>query len=159
MPEILKVWTGAMDELQKRNVIRTANNPIGGLAEAIVFEHFGGERGSFNQKAWDIRTEAGERIQVKALRRAGERQRRNLGAIRDSDYDSVVVVMFNAAFELTNAVKFPPRELVEETFQVRAHVNGRIVRLSDTFLRHPQVETLDLSAAYERISNPDAVVL
>lgn len=157
-PDLLKLWSGTMSELQNRELVRTGNNPVGDLAEAIVHEHFGGERGSFNQKAWDVLTADGERIQVKALRRAGKRKRRNLSAIRDSEYDSVVVVMFNGAFELTGAVKFP-RETVETLFPVRVHVNGRVVCMTDALLRHPSVIKVDLAAAFERISFPQPQIL
>ena len=40
-----------MRELRKRDVIRTNNNPIGDIAEAIVHQHYGGERGSSPRRA------------------------------------------------------------------------------------------------------------
>jgi hypothetical protein len=36
-------------ELRDREVVRTFNNPIGDIAEAIVALHYNGERGSFPQ--------------------------------------------------------------------------------------------------------------
>ncbi len=74
-PELLKDWSTVMRELRKRDVIRTNNNPVGDIAEAIVAAHYLGERGVFAQRGWDVKRRPsedfpeGERIQVKAMRR------------------------------------------------------------------------------------------
>ncbi|OZF13325.1 hypothetical protein [Rhodococcoides fascians] len=130
--------------------MRTANNPVGDIAEAIVHEHYGGTRGSFSQKGWDVQDLAGRRLQVKGMRRAGQRGRRNLSAIRDSDYDLVVIVVFDPDFILTTALEVP-REVVEELFAIRHYVNGRIITVTDGLLRHPNVSAIDMTAAYERL--------
>lgn len=90
-----------MRQLRARDIIRTNNNPIGDIAEAIVALHYGGERGSFSQAGWDVLLPDGERLQVKALRLAGARGRRNLSPIRDADYDAVIVVIFDDDFRVT----------------------------------------------------------
>ena len=45
--ELLADWAAIMRQLRARDVIRTNNNPIGDIAEAIVAAHYHGERGSF----------------------------------------------------------------------------------------------------------------
>jgi hypothetical protein len=82
--ELLALWANALRELRKRGVVRTFNNPIGDIAEELVALHYGGERGSFSQKTWDVRV-GDELLQVKALRRTGVRTRRNLSPIRSDD--------------------------------------------------------------------------
>jgi hypothetical protein len=52
--QLLEVWTGSLEELRRREVVRTYNNPIGDIAEAIVARHYGGVRGSFVQAGWDV---------------------------------------------------------------------------------------------------------
>jgi hypothetical protein len=52
-PELLREWAAIMRELRARGVIRTNNNPVGDIAEAIVARHYGGERASFGQSGWD----------------------------------------------------------------------------------------------------------
>ena len=71
-----------MRQLRARDIIRTHNNPIGDIAEAIVAHHYGGARGSFSQAGWDVVLPTGERLQVKALRQTGARGWRNLSAPR-----------------------------------------------------------------------------
>ena len=65
--ELLALWASALRELRERGVIRTFNNPIGDIAEELVAIHYGGQRGSFSQKTWDVRV-GDELLQVKALR-------------------------------------------------------------------------------------------
>src|SRR4051794_24616043 len=93
-PQLLADWAAVMRELRVRDVVRTNNNPVGDIAEAIVAAHYGGERGGFSQAGWDVKTPDGERIQVKSMRTTPTTKRRNLSPIRDSDYDSVLVVIF-----------------------------------------------------------------
>lgn len=155
--ELLRLWAGTMAELRTRDVVRTANNPVGDIAEAIVHEHYGGTRGSFSQKGWDVQDVTGRRLQVKGMRRTGQRGRRNLSAIRDSDYDLVVIVVFDSDFTLATALEVP-REVVEELFAIRPYVNGRIITVSEALLRHPKVSAIDMTAAYARlgaVTKPD----
>lgn len=79
--EVLRDWAAIMRALRRREIIRTNNNPIGDIAEAIVHQHYGGERGSFSQAGWDVKTPDGVRLQVKASRRTGSGKRRNHFAI------------------------------------------------------------------------------
>ncbi len=57
-------------ELRDRGVVRTFNNPIRDVAEALVAAPYGSERGSFSQKTWDVKTDD-EVLQVKAVQRTG----------------------------------------------------------------------------------------
>lgn len=151
--ELLRLWAGTMNELRKRDALRTNNNPVGDIAETIVHAHYGGQRGSFSQRGWDIQDPTGRRIQVKGIRRTGARGRRNLSAIRDSDYDVVVIVMFDVEFLLTECLEVP-REVVEELFPIRSYVNGRIITVTDALTQHPMVSTVDMRAAYAGIDSP-----
>jgi len=66
--ELLALWAASLRELRDRRVVRTFNNPIADIAEELVALHYGGERGTFVQKSWDVKV-GEELIQVKALRR------------------------------------------------------------------------------------------
>jgi hypothetical protein len=149
-PQLFADWAALMRELRKRGVVRTNNNPVGDIAEAVVHAHYGGERGSFAQAGWDVKTPDGERIQVKAMRTTETTRRRNVSPIRDADYDSVVIVIFDEDFKLTEGLKLS-REVVEELFQHREHVNGRIITVTQALRADPRVETVDLSDAAQRL--------
>jgi hypothetical protein len=139
-----------MRELRVRDVIRTNNNPVGDIAEAIVAAHYGGERGGFSQAGWDVRTPEGERIQVKAMRTTATTKRRNVSHIRDSDYDSVVIVIFDEDFRVLEGLKIT-RDVVEELFAIRPYLNGRVILVSQSLRADPRVEKVNLADAGQRL--------
>lgn len=142
--ELLSLWARTLRELHDRDVVRTFNNPIGDIAEALVAVHFGGERGSFSQKSWDVRTPAGELLQVKALRRTGKRTRRNLSPVRSDSYTAVIVVIFTEDLRVEQAIRIP-EAVVSKLFAVRPHVNGRVITVTQRLLSHPDVRAFELS--------------
>jgi hypothetical protein len=149
--ELLADWAAVMRELREREVVRTNNNPVGDIAELVVAAHYEGERGSFSQAGWDVKGPDGERIQVKAMRRTPTNNRTVLSPIRDSDYDSVVVVIFNEDFQVTEGLRLS-RELVEDLFPVKSYQNGRIISVTQKLRANPEVETVDFSNAPEWLS-------
>jgi len=148
--ELLADWAAVMRELRRRDIIRTNNNPVGDIAEAIVHAHYGGRRAGFRQAGWDVTTDDGERIQVKAMRLTPTTKRRNVSPIRDRDYDSVVIVVFDEDFQVTEALKLS-REAVEELFAHRPYVNGRIITVTKMLRADPRVKAVDLTAAALRL--------
>jgi hypothetical protein len=139
-----------MGELRVRDIIRTNNNPVGDIAEAIVAKHYDAERGSFSQAGWDVKTPDGERIQVKAIRLTPTTKRRNLSPIRDNAYDSVVVVLLDENFQVVEGLKLS-RETVEELFAHREYVNGRVITVTKALRADPRVEKIDLWEAAVRL--------
>lgn len=140
--ELLSDWVAIMRQLRALGVIRTNNNPIGDIAEAIVCDHYGGERASFSQKGWDVKAPDGELIQVKSRRRTPESNPTVLSPISDDDYDSLVVVIFDEDFQVTEGLK-ASRALVEDSFSLDSK-NQRRVRLS-RLRSDPEVEEVDFS--------------
>lgn len=133
--ELLRLWAGTMTELRGRGVLRTNNNPVGDIAEAIAHEHYGGRR-RYRRAS----------TPGKVIRKTGLSGRTNLSPIRDSDYDVVVVVAFDTYFSLTATLEVP-REVVEELFPIRPYVNGRVITVTDALTHHPDVTVIDMSAA------------
>lgn len=152
--QLLADWAAVMRELRRRDVIRTNNNPVGDIAEAIVHAHYGGVRAGFSQAGWDVMTAAGERIQVKAMRTTPTSKRRNLSPIRDRDYDSVVIVVFDEDFQVTEGLKLT-RDVVEELFAHRPYVNGRIITVTSRLRGHALVDAVDLSATARGLQRYD----
>lgn len=148
--QLLGDWSTVMRELRKRGVIRTNNNPVGDIAEFIVTAHYRGERGSFSQVGWDVKTPSGERIQVKAMRRTPTNRRTSLSPTRDSEYDSVVIVVFDEDFSVTEALRLE-RDVVEELYEHREYVNGRVITVTQALRDDPRVEAIDLAGASEAL--------
>jgi hypothetical protein len=146
--DLMSVWAGVAQELRRRELIRT-NNIVGELAELVALRHFGGQRSGFSNTGFDLRTAAGELIQVKGLWKTTS-SRNKLSAIRDPSYDSVVAVVFNAAFTEADAYK-ASRAVVERMFRHNARVNGRQITVTGKFINDPDVETINISIAYQSI--------
>lgn len=106
---------------------------------------------SFSQAGWDVRTPDGERIQVKSIRTTRTTKRKNLSPIRDREYDSVVVVVFDEEFQIPDALKLS-REVAEDSATHNKHVNGHILYLN-RLLADPRVEHIDLADAYARLNS------
>ncbi|MBB1030359.1 hypothetical protein G6027_05555 [Dietzia sp. SLG310A2-38A2] len=147
--DLLRLWAGSTTELKRRGVIQT-RNMVGEIAEAVAHAYLGGVRGSFSQAGWDIRTDVGERVQVKGIWRTTDRTRRNTSVIRDQNYDTVLIVEFDHFFEHARGYVVS-REVVEELFSVTAHVNGRIIKLTARFLNDDRVKKIDLTACLESL--------
>jgi hypothetical protein len=126
------VWCG-------RSTTPSATSP-----EELVAVHFGGERGSFSQASWDVRTPDDELLQVKALRRTGKKTRRNLSPVRSDDYTAVIVVIFTEDLRVEQALRIP-QTVVNELFAIRPHVNGRVITVTQRLLGHPDVSSFELS--------------
>jgi hypothetical protein len=144
--ELLALWARALRELRDRGVVRTFNNPIGDIAEALVALHYGGVRGSFSQASWDVRTPSGGLLQVKAMRRTGAKTRRNLSPVRSDGYDAVIVVFSTEDLRVEEVISIP-KSVVNELFAWNDHVAGRIIVVTKRLLEHPGVAKVELSDA------------
>lgn len=144
--ELLSDWVAIMRQLRVLGVIRTNNNPIGDIAEAIVCDHYQGERASFSQKGWDVRTPGGEPIQVKSRRKTPDSNPTVLSPISGDEYDSLVVIIFNEDFQVAEGLK-ATRALVEKHFALDKK-NQRRVQLSKlrALSRVEQVDFSEVSA-------------
>jgi hypothetical protein len=99
--------------LGQQGVIRSNNAPTGDYAELLVQVASGGELAPASQKSWDVKTQDGERLQVKARvvtdpRIAGERQ---LSVFASWDFDAGVIVLFDDEFRVWKAAKLSTEQL------------------------------------------------
>lgn len=140
-----------MRELRTRGITRTNNSPTGDIAEAIVAAHYGGKLAVSGTKGWDVQTPDGERIQVKSVRNTPTTSRKNLSPIRDQNYDSVVVVVFDEDYTVTDGLKLS-REVAEDLAKWVPHINGHVLYMTGPLLNDPRVEHVDLTDAYARLS-------
>src|SRR4051812_4880969 len=144
--ELLEVWTESLEELRRRGVVRTYNNPIGDIAEAIVARHYGGVRGTFAQAAWDVAV-GEELLQVKACRRATAGTRLGFSPVRHRDgYTALILVVFTADMRVEQAWRIPC-DVVNDLAAFNSHVNGLKISLTAAVTGHPRVERLALTDA------------
>lgn len=152
--ELLASYVAVLDELRRRNLIRTRNSPLGDLAESLALRAYGGALAPNSEKSYDLLTSDDRRIQVKARTvDATDKRTQNFSALRSWDFDAALFLLFDAAtYDLTWA-----RELTCDETQALARANehtasSRII-VRDVAAAGKDVTDL-VGAAYERIDEP-----
>jgi hypothetical protein len=123
--DLLGLESGIVGELNRRGLVRTNNKPLGDVAEQVVLRARGGVLEPNSTKSHDIKTAAGQRIQVKAMggRRAGLAAK--FSQFRSFDFDTAVFLVFApGSFELAIAREVLASE-VEAAARYSAHVNAK----------------------------------
>ncbi len=85
LSEIFRLYNQLNTELRARKVVRTANNPSGGLAEYLFVKAYGWAQAENSQKGFDA-TGGGLRYQIKGRRVHMRNSSRQLGAFRSFEY-------------------------------------------------------------------------
>lgn len=136
--EVAKAWARCMRKLRQRDLVRTANTPVGDYAERICCDRLKLKRMGFSEKSVDAIGADGTRYQIKARRITPENPSRQLGAIRDiasKPFDFLLAVFFNEDLELQEIWKVPCEVVGEASFVARTN--------STRFVMTPAVECDD----------------
>ncbi|MFJ6550027.1 DUF6998 domain-containing protein [Microbacterium sp. NPDC091676] len=144
---LLLLEASIVKELQRRELVRTNNKPLGDIAEHIVWLARGGVLEPTSTKSHDITTPTGQRIQVKAMgvrTVAGGK----FSPFRSTDFDTAIFLVFDAAFDLAEAWEVEAVRIEEVTLS--AHVRGRQPTLNQVRAFGASV-TAEMQAAYARI--------
>lgn len=129
--ELLIISRKVLDELRRRNVLRTANAPAGDYAEYLVQKVYGGSLAPNSEKSWDLLSSDGLRIQVKC-RVLSSRGRGTMlfSPFRSFDFDVAVFVLLSSEdLSVVSAVEIPAAG-VQSNSTYREHVNGYVTRTS-----------------------------
>lgn len=135
--DLLSIYARILDELLRRNLIRTRNAPAGDYAEALVARALNGTLEPNSTKSWDVTTQTGQRVQVKA-RVVGPSTRMSAkhSVFRSwgFDFDIPVFVTFDQeTYVVTSAVSVPVAS-VEGTARFSSHVAGSTLRIGTNML-------------------------
>lgn len=143
--ELLSLYGAIIDELLRRNLVRTRNAPAGDYGEWLVARALGGSLEPNSAKSWDVRTPAGERVQVKTrVVGRGTRPSAAWSVFRTFDFDTAVFIrLAQGSYEVEWAVKVP-RDALEPVGRYSAHIAGHLVRLrTDLFALHGATDITD----------------
>lgn len=138
--QLLGLFADIMDELSKRNVIRSANNPVSDYAETIAARKLGLRLVGASNKGFDALDESGKRYQIKARRLVGSKSRQ-LGVIRnlkEKPFDYCVAILLDRLFRVVEAYRIP-RDVIEKYAKWSEHQHGHILQL-----RPPLVEVVSV---------------
>ncbi len=139
--DLLRLHARAIEELKRRGVLRTKNNPVGDYAEWLVADRMGMTLETKSKAGFDAVDPAGVRYQIKARRVTPDNGSRQLGVIRKldaADFDQLLGILFDAEFSVMAAYMIP-HTAVPEYATFRAHQNGHILHLRGKVLADPRV--------------------
>lgn len=85
--ELLRTYGAVLDELRRRDVVRSTNSPISDYAEVLFCRAFSWEREGNSASGFDAKDAAGTRYQIKARRITDAPGSRQLSAIRNLSGD------------------------------------------------------------------------
>ena len=131
VPELLATHSAVIEELRRRGVVRSKNNPTGDYAEWLVSSKLGLTLESNSAKGFDAVDHSGSRYQIKGRRITPDNKSAQLGVIRNlegHDFDFLVGVVFDKDWVVLRAAIIPHRTLAGLAV-FRPHVNGHVMHL------------------------------
>lgn len=133
---LLRLYGAILDELGRREVVRSRNAPAGDFAEYLAARVYRGQLGRRSEKSWDVRAGDGRLVQVKC-RMVGAKRSGNYSFFRSWDFDVCVFVRLDSTtYEVVSAVEVP-KSGVQSLAQTTAHVNGSRIQLAHNLLQVP----------------------
>ena len=129
--DLLAIHVAAMEELRRRNVLRSANNPTGDFAEYLFCRAFGWTQENNSAKAFDATDQDGNRYQIKGRRVHRRNRSRQLSAIRAIDgFDVLAAVLFDDDYRIMRAALIPA-SVVRVHAKYIEHTNSQKFLLRD----------------------------
>ncbi len=128
--QLLGTYAELMEELRRRRIVRSANNPVSDYAESLASQTLGLSLAGGANKGFDARDRHGTRYQIKA-RRLNGRSSRQLGVIRnlqEGPFDVCIAILFNRKFEPVEVYGIPIG-LIKKYGKFSKHQNGWILQV------------------------------
>jgi hypothetical protein len=156
--ELLILTGDAVEELRRRKIVRSANNPVGDFAELLFCKAFGWRLATKSQSHSDAIGPDKCLYQIKARRIMSSPGSRQLGALRrlpEKGFDKLAAVLFDEKFRVWRAAIIP-HALVLANATHNAHTNSWRFMLLDKVWSRRGVEdaTFALRTAAELQSAP-----
>lgn len=153
--ELLQLHGAVIQELNRREVVRTSNSPVGDYAELLFATAFGWDLESSSAAGHDATDKDGVRYQIKGRRLTkanGSRQLSFLRRLPEKKFDFLAAVLFDHAYLVQRAIILP-HEGLEARSRYSPHANGWLFRLDDSCWSMPLARdvTKQLQAAAETI--------
>ena len=138
--ELLALHAAVMEALRGRNVLRSANNPTGDLAEYMFCRAFGWAQENNSVKAFDAAGGNGTRYQIKGRRLHRRNRSRQMSAIRDLDgFEFLAAVLFDDSYRVLRAALIPAAIVREHSTYIE-HTNSHKFLLRDAIWDEAGVE-------------------
>lgn len=151
--DLLQTYCDVMDELRRRDILRSSNNPVADYSELLFCKAFAWARKGGSSLGFDAVCSEGLRYQIKGRRLTPANPSRQLSFIRklpDRQFDFLAGVLFHNGFKIKRAA-LVPHSSVEAHARYSKHASAWLFELKDEIWNEPQVidvtEQLALAAA------------
>lgn len=138
--DLLLLHSDIIEELRRRGIVRSANNPTGDLAEYIFCKAYGWDRAGNSKAGFDATCKRTKRkYQIKARRITSRNNSRQLSAIRELDachFDFLAGIIFNERYEVVKAIIVPHSAILSRCTYVE-HTNSHKLLLHDDVWKLP----------------------
>ena len=139
--DLLIGYNDILDELRRREIVRSANNPLSDYAEILFCKAFGWTRKSNSSAGHDATDAQGIRYQIKGRRLTGHNASRQLSAIRNLEnrpFDFLAGVLVDESFRVVRAAIIPVAVVQSRSVHVQ-HTNSWRFLLRDDVWAEPDV--------------------
>jgi len=146
--ELLQLQAEATNELRRREIVRTQNNPLGDYTEWLVSKILNLELAKNSKAGYDAIDSNGVKIQIKGRRITLKNKSTQLSAIRnlaEKDFDELIAILYDENFDVIEALSIP-HAVVTEYATYRKHVNAHIL-----FIKGPILSDLRIQSIKEKI--------
>jgi hypothetical protein len=153
--QILSLFADIMEELSKRGIIRSKNNPVADYAEHLVCKAFSLTAAAKSTKGYDATDIHGKKYEIKSRRQSARSKPTRFSAIRDLEtqhFDILVAVLFSQDFIVKRAALIPYNVVRKLAFR-QEHVNGWILPIRDSVWSADGV--MDVSATLQKIQEQE----
>src|SRR5688572_24327542 len=145
--KLLVQYGDILEELRKRQVVRSSNNPAADYAEGLVAKALGLTLVAGSSKGHDAVSSDKQRYQIKCRRITAHNKSRQLSQMRNmkgDPFDFLVGVLFAHDFSVMRAAIVPIAVVLERATYV-AHTNSWRFLLRDEIWAIPGVEDITLT--------------
>jgi hypothetical protein len=141
VPDLLRLHTSVLDELRKREILRSANGPSGDYGELLFSKAFGWRLENNSSSGYDATDNQGIRYQIKCRRISSQNKSRQLSFIRNlpsKPFDVLAGVLLDQDFRVLRAAPVP-YDIVNAKAAYTPHVNAWRLVLRESIWEIPGV--------------------
>ena len=116
--QLLAQYAALIEELRRRGITRSSNNPVGDYTELLCEKALSLRTADKSTKGYDATDSRGARYQIKGRRLTRHSDSRQLGVLRDLNsepFDYLVGVLFTEEFRVFRACHLPISQLPDNS--------------------------------------------
>jgi hypothetical protein len=152
--ELLQTFAAVIDELKRRGLVRTINNPVADYTEWLVTSKLKLTLLGNSKLGCDATSSDGTKYQIKGRRVSGLDKSIQLSALRNLPkrlFDFLVAVIYERDFSIRHALRIP-YEVVLEKSTYQTHTNSYLFHVRPSLLTDTRVEDIGHMLAGEQLS-------